>query len=627
MYHPPPGLQKMKKRLLLWTTTCSLLLFSLSVVVGTTEGLAVWAWKSPTWTKRNFSRQLPRHYASSPTSSSSADVVIVGAGASGLFASGAAAMLGQSVALIDTRNQLGGDCTNAACVPSKALRSVAAQLQQPQQKQPQLQGTNWEVARDYLVETVQTVRQREDPKAMEARSNGKTTVHVGVQACRFVNPHELKVIHANGTAGLIRGRTFVIATGAAPIVPQVWKEQAMDAQIPLFTYQTVLRPESNLDFWSLLNQTTATTTAAAATTTGHGRERTTLAIVGGGATACELGQSLARLAKGSMLDIKLIAKTILPLEDPTLRQTAKELLLAEGIEHVPSRLVKILPNQSLLLEDHSIVPQVDLLLICIGRSPQTSLQSLDLDKAGVAWTANRGVTVHPWTLRSTTTTHGHFYAVGDCSSAVPVRFRTASHAGWMGFHAIRNAVVPWFFRFGSRTSVHPCVPRVIYTDPEMACVGMTQSECCKKYGDNKNNKNNNFDFVLLDEDGSDRADIDRTARNTSSSFLELRAAKGSGRILGLTCCGPTAAEMANTIGLAITNRLTVRDVARSLHSYPSYGYLLHRVALSMALSDVWGVLQVCGPVAGFLARIGRGFQMFIRTCKQFLIKTAVPCTL
>ena len=152
--------------------------------------MAVWAWQLSGIFHGSFL------YASSPTSSSLADVVIVGAGVAGLFASDAATMLGHSVALIDTRNQLGGDCTNAACVPSKALWSVAAQLQQPQQKQQQLKGTNWEVARDYVVETVQTVRQREDPKVVGARSNGKTTVHVGVQACRFVNPHELRVIHA-----------------------------------------------------------------------------------------------------------------------------------------------------------------------------------------------------------------------------------------------------------------------------------------------------------------------------------------------------------------------------------------------------------------------------------------------
>jgi hypothetical protein len=182
----------------------------------------------------------------------------------------------------------------------------------------------------------------------------------------------------------------------------------------------------------------------------------------------------------------------------------------------------------------------------------------------------------------------HVYAAGDCSSAVTDRSRTASHAAWSGFHAVRNTAVPWILRVGSR-SVHPCVPRVIYTDPELACVGFTKSECIARYG------KDGFNSLYVAEEGSDRADMERRERDTDATFVELRAAR-NGRILGCTACGPAAAELANSMGMAITNRLTVRDVAQSIHSYPSHGYLLHRIALSMALSDVQGLLSTCGPL-------------------------------
>ncbi|KAL7564153.1 hypothetical protein ACA910_021128 [Epithemia clementina (nom. ined.)] len=531
-----------------------------------------------------------------------ADVVIVGAGAAGLFASGAATMLGKSVALLETSAQLGGDCTNAACVPSKALRAAASQ---------QLGWRN-NAARDYILDTVQAVREREDPKAIEARNtNNKIVVHYNLQSCRFVNPHELEIIHTNRTVESIQGQIFVIATGAGPIVPDAWKRQAAIADLPLFTYKTVLKPELNQEFWAIFNATTSSVM----------RRKKTLAIIGGGATACELGQTLAKLGK-NLFKVKLIAPAILPLEDRTLRDAARSMLLDEGVEFVQSRLVQILPNRTLRLRGKTkMVSQVDGLLVCVGRSPRESLSSLRLEKANVAWTTDRGVTVNPHTLQSTT--QRHIFAVGDCSSAVPPRLRTASQAAWTGFHAIRNAFVPWILRVGgARHSVHPCVPRVIYTEPELACVGLTQWECEDMYGDV-----NGFDSVFVREEGSDRADMDRTSRNTNFSFLELRAVKGSGRILGLTCCGPAAAEMANSIGMAITNRLTVRDVARSVHSYPSHGYLLHRAALSMALSDAWGLLEACGgPVARFLAGIGRFFETFVRTFARFFRRKILGMT-
>jgi hypothetical protein len=57
--------------------------------------------------------------------------------------------------------------------------------------------------------------------------------------------------------------------------------------------------------------------------------------------------------------------------------------------------------------------------------------------------------------------------------------------------------------------------------------------------------------------------------------------------------------------VAIVNGLTVRDIARALHSYPSHGYLIYRVGLALALSNVWGLLEACGPVGGILANFGR----------------------
>jgi len=133
----------------------------------------------------------------------------------------------------------------------------------------------------------------------------------------------------------------------------------------------------------------------------------------------------------------------------------------------------------------------------------------------------------------------------------------------------------------------------------MACVGWTYAECVRRYG------LDGFDCMSAREEGTDRADMERCARDTSSCFVELRANRQSGRILGCTACGPAAAEMTNSMGIAITNGLTVSNVAFAAHSYPSYGYLLYRVALAMALGSVWGALEACGPVGKMCAKAGR----------------------
>jgi len=576
------------------------------------------------------------------------DVCIIGAGAAGLFASGAATMLGQSCALIDlckldegdgnggqpdnvSSGGVGGDCTNAACVPSKALRSAAQQKLK-----------SWTTTQQYIRDTVQAVRRREDPDDVEIRSDSNVQVHL-VESCRFVSgtpsrrnslAPKLQLQFPNQPVVTLQAKNVLIATGASPRVDDWIKEQAQHANLPLFTYRSVLRPELNQEFWNLLADSEEQSTSSESTANVTKFSEKTLAIIGGGATACELGQALARLrnendSSSVKVNLILIAPSILPNEDATLSRAATDILLNEGVDYISKRLVEILPDKRLVVLDdeastkngtqstRTIIGPVDGILICTGRSPRESLQSLALDEAGIAWT-DKGLTVNPWTLQSTT--RKHVFAAGDCADAVQPRFRTAAQAAWTGFHAIRNMIVPSILRTASRSSVHPCVPRVIYTDPELACIGLTKNDCDAKY-----NGPSGCDSVLLYEDGSDRADMERTARNTSLSFLELRAEKGGGRVLGLTCCGPAAAELANAVGIAITNKLTVRDLARSLHSYPSYGYLLHRIALSMALSDMWGLLEVCGPVGRFLAIIGRAMQSFLRSfCRVLTLSRSPP---
>lgn len=525
------------------------------------------------------------------------DLIIIGAGASGLFASGAASSLGSKTLLLDQADGfVGGDCSNAACVPSKAARSVARMAKNDQSDSS---SAAWlELAQQHSMDTVFAVRKREEPDGMTERNPNLDLMFV--KDCRFVSPHSLELTPRNGSSipwqsnssessssVPVSSKQFLIATGASPIVPKHLQKFAEEAGVPVFTYRTMLQPSSNNEtesIWSILQSSNTA-------------EVKNLVVAGGGPSACELGQSLARLGRG-LLNVTIVAPEILPDYDVTLRRAAMKILTNDGITlYLRSRVTNITREQDLIaqveLDNGQRELPVDVLLLCLGRSPEPSLSSLNLDAAGVKWNKTSGIEVYKSSLRSISASN--VFACGDCCDQV--QERRAAHAAWTGFHAARNTILPFWLRVGSQ-AVHPSAPAVIYTDPELACVGMSYSHCVRKFG------RDGFACLRANEEGMDRADMERLERPIIG-FVELRATKVTGKVLGMTACGPCAAELANEVGLCITSGLTVRDIALSIHSYPSHGYLLHRIALVLATSDVWGLLSACGPAGQLLGSLGR----------------------
>lgn len=511
------------------------------------------------------------------------DLVIVGAGASGLFASGVASSLGQRVLLVDANEHfLGGDCTNAACVPSKAIRSIARIQHGKWSTQSSGRGREGlQLARLHSSDTVNAVRKREDPRSMK---NLKNFDLLFCKDVRFISNQEIQIQARNETTiRRIRSKKFLIATGASPKLPESIVKQANAANVPIYTYRSILSLDSDISrksIWNLLDDTSSDRIPQ-------------LVIAGGGPTACELGQALARLG-GKDWNVTIIAPGLLLSEDVSLQQAAMQLLQESGINlYLGERLNGVTSSGLVVLDNGSTLP-TSAIVLCLGRNP--SVSDLGLEAAGIDWTEEDGILVHERTLRSTS--NRHVFASGDCCSAVKGNDRTAAHAGWTGYHAARNIAVPWILRVGAK-SVHTSVPSVIFTDPELASVGMTKKDCVQRYG------SKGFASLSVSEQGMDRGDMDRLERNTNITFVELRATKVTGRILGLTACGQSSAELANEIGFAIQNGLTVRDLARSIHAYPSHGYLLYRLSLALATDNIWGLLATFGPVGAGIGMLGR----------------------
>ena len=416
------------------------------------------------------------HSSSKTTSSSTRkhptaydfDLVIVGAGASGLFASAAASLFGKRVCLVEKSKFAGGDCTNAACVPSKALRSFSSySVSRPRVKRPSSSSSSSDSsspaaatfleAQNYVYDTVKKVRARENPDDVEQRNS--LLVYLQVEDCYFADPHTLNATSynrpSNSTEAIaLTSRNFIIATGASPVISEELQQSATIANLHTSTYQSFLRPEANDNMWHLLDASIA-----------NGRQFRLL-VVGGGATACELSQFLGRLAfEYDWIQVIVVAPSLLCGEDVKLQEAASRILHVAGVDWIPGRVVHFYPDKSVQVEtspnETIVLPPVDAALLCVGRSPISSLESLRLDNGGITWNA-QGVQVHPFSLQSISAPH--VYAAGDCCDAVPRRLRTASHAAWTGFHAVRNIGLPSVLRLGDRASVHRNIPRVIYTE-------------------------------------------------------------------------------------------------------------------------------------------------------------------
>lgn len=561
-----------------------------------------------------------------------------------MFAAGTSAGFGKKTLLVDQQrrvanasyhensldssayNFLGGDCSNAACVPSKSMRAVArivAGNNHNPSKSIENGTTNtchtayWtQMAQQHANYTVSQVRAREDVGRMQENDNLDIRF---CSECQFESSHGL-ILHGldralyttctssraeimrndddgstnnNATEATtsssvhVTSKKFLIATGAGPIIPQKLQHEAEQISLPLWTYRTFLQPEEHTAIASSLQHATS------------------IVIAGGGSTACELAQIIARLAVSNVkrqVTVTIVAPSILlPSEDVSARLAAQQILGADGIRIINGHRVTgcfLKSNndydyddqKKYIVTENGVTLPCDALLLAVGRSPGYNLQKLHLHKADVAWSYKFGVEVND---RLKSKTQSHVFACGDCASAIQGPNRRASHAAWTGYHAVRNMFAPKFLQ---SCAVHPFVPRVTFTDPEIASVGLSHVECLRRYG------KGGFQFVRVPEEGTDRGDMDSIQRKPIG-FTELRVRRN--QILGATVCSPAAAEAINEVAVALNAGLSCDDLARTLHCYPSYGYPLQRIALSISLSSVWGLLASCGKFGSFLGAYGR----------------------
>jgi pyruvate/2-oxoglutarate dehydrogenase complex dihydrolipoamide dehydrogenase (E3) component len=448
------------------------------------------------------------------------DLCVIGAGAGGLSVAAIAASFGVPVVLIE-RDRMGGDCLNVGCVPSKAL-IAAADLAQGMRD-----GGRFGLGRGDPQVNMARVREhvRGVIDAIAPNDSAERFTALGVRVLKA----EARFTDATTVAAgdlTIQARRFVLATGSRPSAPPI---PGLD-QVPYLTNETVFdltrRPER-------------------------------LLVIGGGPIGAELAQAHRRL--GAEVAI-LEAARLLPRDDPEIAAALERALLKEGVEiHAGITIERVALRDGRIVVElrqggESRTVQGSHLLVAAGRRPVTD--GLGLDAAGIAHDG-AGITVDSG-LR---TTNKRVYAIGDCAGpgGGPYKFTHVSnyHAGLV----IRSAL----FRLPVRVDTR-AIPRVTYTDPEIASVGQSEDEARASGAAIR--------ILRWPVAENDRAQAEHRTAGHVKAIVTPR-----GKVLGCAIAAAQAGDLIVPWTLAIAKGLKVQDLAGLVVPYPTLSEVTKRAAV------------------------------------------------
>jgi pyruvate/2-oxoglutarate dehydrogenase complex dihydrolipoamide dehydrogenase (E3) component len=465
------------------------------------------------------------------------DLAVIGAGSAGLSVAAAAAQFGEKVILFE-KGEMGGDCLNYGCVPSKALLAAAKSARAQRSSAPfGVAPVEPKINYAEVMAYVQSVISKIAPLDSQERFE-KLGVTVVRATAKFTNPHTLEADGQTYTA-----RKFIIATGSRAAVPPI---KGLEA-VPYLTNETIFK---------------------------NRRKHRQLIIIGGGPIGLEMAQAHIRL--GSAVTV-LEAVQPMAKDDPELTAVVLESLRNEGVDIRAqtsiSEIKKSKTGIDVILKDGTIIKGSHL-LVAAGRVP--NIESLNLEAAGIAYT-NRGVTVD----RGLRTTNRLVYAAGDVAGGLQFTHVAGYHAGLI----IRNAL----FRLPvkNRTDI---IPWVTYTDPELAHVGLNEIEARKLHG--AAIKVLRWNFAE-----NDRAQAEGKTKGLIKVIIGKR-----GRILGASLVGAQAGELIAPWVLAITQGLKISAFANVVLPYPTLGEVGKRAAITNyaglaqkpLLRRVLGILKLLG---------------------------------
>ena len=453
------------------------------------------------------------------------DLLVVGGGTAGLVAARTAAGFGASVLLVE-RSRTGGDCLWTGCVPSKALLAAAgaaAGARAAGRLGVHVSGV--EVDFTAVMTHVHAARTRiepdDSPASLEAA--GVRVVHAEAQ---LVGPRTVLV-----GGQRVEPRQVVVAVGSAPLVPD----------LPGLR-EVVLTSDTIWDLTELPHR---------------------LVVLGGGSIGCELAQAFARL--GSTVTVVEEAGRVLSREDPEASAAVTDALRADGVTVRTGVVARAVEGGSVVLDSGERIA-ADRVLVAVGRRPRTT--GLGLDAAGVQLDEHGYVRVDDH-LR---TTNPRVWAAGDVTGHAQLTHVAGVHGSLVATNAV----------LGLRRSTDAVVPRVTFTQPEVASVGVATSA-----------------GPTVAHTHVDRAIAESETAGFSRLELDPR-----GRIVGATVVGPRAGETLAELTLAVRQGLRTRDLAATTHAYPTHGDGVWNAAIAdvRARLGTPGATRVTRALAGVRRR-------------------------
>lgn len=444
------------------------------------------------------------------------DLLVIGAGSGGLSIAAGASQLGLDVTLLEG-GEMGGDCLNTGCVPSKALlRAAKAAHEVRNTAKFGVNGheppVDFPVVKGHVRKVIDTIAPMDSVERFEGLG-----VRVITEYGRFTGKQQVET-----DTHKIDAKKIVIATGSRAAVPPI---PGLDT-VPYLTNETLFqqmeRPEH-------------------------------LIVIGAGPIGIEMAQAHRRLgSKVTVLDIG----PMMPKDDPELVDVLRQNLKREEVdirEHI--KIARVEPSGNgiavILDKDGSEEPiEGTDLLVAAGR--QVNVEKLNLEAAGVKYD-RRGVMVDK-RLRSS---NPKVFAVGDVAGGPQFTHVAGYHAGII----IKNLA----FKIPAKVD-YSALPWVTYADPELAHVGMTEQQAREEFGPN------GYELTRWSFHENDRAQ----AEAKIDGLVKVILVKG--RVRGASIVGPSAGELLQVWCLAVQEKMKISAIASMIAPYPTLAEINKRAA-------------------------------------------------
>ena len=460
---------------------------------------------------------------------SSFDLIVIGAGPGGYVCAFRAAQLGLKVALVEKRATLGGTCLNVGCIPSKALLASSEHYVFAQQHAAEHGVKLGSVELDLatLLKKKDSVVTKLVGGVAQLAKARKITVITGAAA--FVSPNTIRVAASSGDPTELTAKNIVIATGSAPVELPFMK----------FDGETIVSSDHAIHFTSVPKK---------------------LVVVGGGAIGLELGSVWSRLG-ADVTVVEFLPKIVATYDDDIIRNFTRILqkqglkievgAKVTGFQHSTAGATGLLTAER---GTEKLAFPAAKVLVAVGRRPFTD--SLNLPAAGVQLDDKKRIKVD---AHLQTTAQG-VWAIGDVVAG-PMLAHKAEEDG--------VAVAEWIA--GKAGHVNwDLVPGVVYTDPEVASVGLGE-DAAKAAGIAINVGKFNF-----------AANGRALATDATEGFVKIIADAKTDKILGAQILGRNAGELISEIVTHMEYGGSAEDLARTIHAHPTMSEAVKEAALAVS---------------------------------------------